>query len=52
MGGREGVLDIFSVSIVVAFFSLHSPMEPDTGWDVHGGLCVDTIRSEGKKEKN
>jgi len=25
------------------FLLLYSPMEPATGWGVHGGLCVDTL---------
>ena len=53
MGGREGVLDLFSVSIVVAFgfLLLYSPMEPATGWGVHGGLCVDMLSSVRVKKK-
>jgi hypothetical protein len=33
------------------FLLLHSPMEPTTGWGVHGGLCVDTLRSVRVKKK-
>ena len=51
MGGREG--GIRSVFCVYSrgFLLLHSAMEPATGWGVHEGLSVDTLRSVRVKKK-
>jgi len=52
MGGwqRGGIRSVFCV-YSRGFLLLHSPMEPATGWGVHGGLCVDALRSVRVKKK-
>ena len=40
-GGIRSILCVYNRG----FLLLHRPMEPATGWGVHGGLCVDTLCS-------
>ena len=45
--GIRSVICVYSHGFLLS----HSPMEPATGWGVHGGLCVDTVCSVRVKKK-
>jgi len=40
---ERGGLDIFFCVYSRGFLLLHSPMDPATGWGIHGSLCVDML---------